>query len=758
MSYPRASWLIVFCTVVVLGLSTAWFMRMSMVIVDEEQARVRSQLQEFVHVGMGVISPLLKDLEAGKITRQQAIDRLSDLMNNIKFDSHAHPGSHYIFAGSMDGKILSHPKYGNKQTNKAYLPVVESTVLALAEFAKENPNGGFVTYPFPKQRDGAGHKFAYILPVPELGIFIGSSIWTSEFRQMDSGFMVRGVLVAVILMILVVLPSFLALRELEKRNKALAEEVENRALAEEALRHSEEQHRMAMASSSDGLLDWDIREQEVFLSPRLFALLGRRPDTYNLDFEELVSMMHPDDVEGFAQVREDFRSGKTKSHEGEYRLQHQDGSWHWFYTTARVFATNIAGKSLRVVGAFSDITEKKKNEFERRRLASQLRRTQKLEAVGTLAGGIAHEFNNILTVILGFSQVALRKIKLGGVPEKELGEVIDASTRARDLVKQLLTFSRQQSTDKTELDIRPLVKESVRFMRSSLPSPVELEYTISSDPLIVLANSGSIHQLLINLINNAAQAMPKGGRLSVHLETTMDPLSLDAVSDSSNGCVRLLVEDEGDGLDSSITDRIFDPFFTTRGIGGGSGLGLSVVDGIVREHGGVIWGRNKSGEKGAVFEVLLPLAQPAVAHDVDKVEPVITGQGNLILVEDDSEVLEVSQAMLEGLGYHVATFTEAEKAMDAFQRNPGGVDMLVTDFEMPVMSGLELIRKVQYIKPELPALVISGGGDESLVQRAMAQGASKVLIKPFSMSELSTAVSEVMEDDNISAGQEKPNA
>ena len=178
--------------------------------------------------------------------------------------------------------------------------------------------------------------------------------------------------------------------------------------------------------------------------------------------------------------------------------------------------------------------------------------------------------------------------------------------------------------------MRPLVKESVRFMRSSLPSSLEMEFFISPEPMLVHANSGSMHQILFNLINNAAQAMPGGGKLTVSLEATSDRAYCEAVSGGGNGCARLLVEDEGEGLATDITDRIFDPFFTTRGVGGGSGLGLSVVDGIVREHGGVVWGRNKPGGKGAVFEVILPLSQPSEPARQAPPEPVVTGQGNLI--------------------------------------------------------------------------------------------------------------------------------
>ncbi len=739
-----------FCTVVVLGLSTAWFLRVSKTIVEDDENRVRGQLQEFVHIALAAIKPQIIKYKNGEITRNQAIKDIEGLLGPVRFD--CPQGDNYVFIGSQEGEIVVHPYLSDPDRLSKYKPMLTSTMLKFAEFVKERPQGGFITYPFPGQQGDSGLKMAFIYPVPELKIFVGSASWDKNIRRMEGGFVIQTVFVAVVLMVLVVLPSLIALRELEKRNRALAEEVESRAAAEEALRQSEEQYRMAMASSSDGLMDWDVLGGEAFFSPRLFALLGMERQNSIMDFDSLTALMHPDDFGDFALVRNAFRTGAIKFHEGTYRLRHQDGDWRWFHTTARVFATDENGQSVRVVGAFSDITDKKKNEFERQRLATQLRQNQKMEAVGTLAGGIAHEFNNLLTVILGFTQVSLRKVKQGGVPEKELGEVIDASTRARDLVKQLLMFSRQKSTDKTELDLRPLVKESVRFMRSSLPSSLEMEFYISPEPMLVHANSSGIHQILVNLINNAAQAMPGGGKLTVSLDATTDPAFCEAVSDGGNGCARLLVEDEGEGMANDIADRIFDPFFTTRGVGGGSGLGLSVVDGIVREHGGVVWGRNKHDGKGAMFEVILPLTQPSEPAREIPPEPVVTGHGNLILVEDDPEVLEVGRAMLEGLGYNVSTFTGAEKAMDAFQRDPARFDVLITDFMMPVVSGLELMNQVHFIKPEMPTLIISGGGDAALIKEAMEQGAVKVLIKPFSMSELSMAVFEVL------GGEEQPNA
>ena len=334
------------------------------------------------------------------------------------------------------------PIWPSPPGTNTYGPMITSTLLNLAKFVKEKPHGGFVSYSFPGPKSKSGTKLAFVHPVPELKIFVGSATLEKDIPRMESGFVIQTVFVAVLLTVLVVLPSFLALRELEKRNRALAEEVESRAAAEAALRQSEEQYRMAMASSSDGLLDWDVCGQEAFFSPRLFALLGMPPQDSIMNFDALTALMHPDDVESFAEVRDAFRSGSITSHEGTYRLRHQDDDWRWFHSTARVFATDENGQNVRVVGAFSDITEKKKNEFERQRLSTQLRRTQKMEAVGTLAGGIAHEFNNLLTVILGFTQVSLRKVKQGGAPEKELGEVIDASHKG-------------QGPGQTAIDVQP---------------------------------------------------------------------------------------------------------------------------------------------------------------------------------------------------------------------------------------------------------------------------------------------------------------
>ena len=382
---------------------------------------------------------------------------------------------------------------------------------------------------------------------------------------------------------------------------------------------------------------------------------------------------------------------------------------------------------------------------ERQRVEKELRQAQKMEAIGTLAGGIAHDFNNILMAILGYVELAQREIDPEAASHGYLAEVLVAVRRARDLVQQILTFSHQTEFELKPLRLQPLIKEVVSLLRATIPSTIEIRHQIDPACGAVLADPVQIHQVLMNLCTNAYHAMREQGGL---LEIKLDELEI-APNDERLGLsmapgnyLRLMVSDSGPGIPGDIQDRIFEPFFTTKGKGSGTGLGLSVVHGIVENHKGQI--RLDSGPgRGTTFEIFLPRTDTVpekgevlVSRELPK------GSGQVMLVDDESQIVFLLQHLLEGLGYGVSAFTSTVEALAAFSKNPSGYDMVLTDQTLPRMTGLEMAKKMLELRPDLPIVLYSGYSEtinEDVVRQA---GIRDFVRKPLSIREIAAIIQE----------------
>ncbi len=390
-----------------------------------------------------------------------------------------------------------------------------------------------------------------------------------------------------------------------------------------------------------------------------------------------------------------------------------------------------------------DITARRKAERERASLEAALRQSQRLEAIGTFTGGIAHDFNNILSSIVGNIQLLLDDLPRAHPARQSAHEIRNATNRARDLVKRLMAFSREQDAPLTAVALQPIVDEVRQLLRPTMPAGVLIDCYIPADTPPVVANATQLHQMLVNLCTNAWQAMPSGhGKIDIRVST----LSAEEARRQSRTALEaaqryvcIEVSDNGSGMDQQILDRIFEPFFTTKGASEGSGLGLAVVHGIVQGHKGAIRAVSQAGD-GTSFFIYLPAsaAQPGAAHTPAK--PAAGGNQHILYVDDEEPLVFLVTRMLERSGYRCTGTTDPQQAVDAVRHDPHGYDLVVTDMNMPGMSGLDVARQVLAVRPDLPVLITTGyvrASDMALMRQA---GARDLVLKPDTIEELTATV------------------
>ena len=394
----------------------------------------------------------------------------------------------------------------------------------------------------------------------------------------------------------------------------------------------------------------------------------------------------------------------------------------------------------------TDISRVKDLEKESLRIEAQLQQSQKMEAIGTLAGGIAHDFNNILSAVFGYTEIALIDAVEGSTLEKNLKEVLKAGNRARDLVKQILTFSRQTDQELKPVQVKNITLESIKLLRASLPTTIRIQSNIECDSA-VLADPTQINQVLMNLCTNAAHAMREsGGLLKLDLsEVELDADFLKQYPDISPGVyLKLAVSDTGHGMASPLQERIFDPFFTTKDRGEGTGMGLAVVLGIVKSHGGAITVQSRLG-KGSTFNVFLPIIQAEVEAKSTLQEAVPTGTEHILFVDDELALVDLGKKILERLGYKVTTRTSSIEALELFIEQPDKFDLVITDMTMPNMTGDELAVRLIEIRPGIAVILCTGYSERISKEKAQSMGIKEFILKPLVMSELGRVIRTVLD-------------
>jgi PAS domain S-box-containing protein len=527
---------------------------------------------------------------------------------------------------------------------------------------------------------------------------------------------------------------------LEARDKEIAE----RKLVEDALRLSEAKYRRLYDSMMDAVVTYDMSSRITECNEVYLHMLG-------YEAEEILRLTNRDitpekwlPFEAGIVSDQVLPKGFSDIYEKEY--MRKDGSL--FPVELRVFLLkDDEGKPFGMWAIVRDITERKRAEEERNRFELHLAQVQRIEAIGVLAGGIAHDFNNILSAIIGYAELCKVEMKKEGTAPTYVDQVIKASLRARELVQQILTFGRQTTQEMKPVMLSFIMKEALSLLNATLPSSIEIRQNINESGL-VMSDPTQIHQIIMNLCTNAAQAMSKdGGTIEVLLDKVRiddDPKSRDL--DLSPGpYLRVTISDTGHGMSPDVRKRIFEPYFTTKEPGHGTGLGLSVVHGIVRNHGGNITCDSTPG-KGTTFMVYLPEFEPEGAEReclVDNHPP--TGTERILFIDDEQVLVDLAKRMMEGLGYSLVAKTSSIEALELFRQDPDGFDLVVTDMTMPGLMGDQLAEKLLEIRKDIPIILYTGYSEHISDEKAKKIGIKKYIIKPLEIRELACSVRDVLD-------------
>jgi PAS domain S-box-containing protein len=522
--------------------------------------------------------------------------------------------------------------------------------------------------------------------------------------------------------------------DLVQANEQLQRELGERQQIEEALQASEARYRDLFENANDLVYIHDLTGHVLFVNRAAERLTGyKRDDALHLN---LTSLVAPDDRQRFHEILARQQAG-TALETYDLDIVTREERRVALNVSARLIAQH--GTPVAVQCIARDITERK-------RLEAHLYEAKRMEALGTLAGGIAHDFNNILTAILGYTDLALADVLPGHRQGQFLQAVRTAGNRAKELVQQILTFSRQRPQQRRPLLLQPLLEEAVSLLRASLPVTIAIRQQVEANVGPVLADPSQMLQVLLNLCTNAAHAMREtGGELEIRLQA----MELEAACATQPQNLRpgphvcLSVQDTGHGMSTEVMTRIFEPFFTTKSPGEGSGLGLAVVHGIITNHDGAITVESTPGQ-GTTFTVYLPRIEATVCPVTAPDESVPAGQERILFVEDEAPLAELGWTMLTHLGYNVVACTSSREALDIFRAEPQRFDLVITDYTMPELTGEVLAREVRLLRPDLPIILCTGFSHALTPERARALGINAFLMKPLMVRDLGLAIRHVL--------------
>lgn len=521
------------------------------------------------------------------------------------------------------------------------------------------------------------------------------------------------------------LPTVIQLREtrneLADSHRELEQEIRDRTQVEESLRREKAKLETVTRNMGVGLVVIS-RDHRILWSNRVIRELDGNIDA-------LCPKPFVDAI--FTKARE------LVTH--EQMIQDTGGNTSWY----QIIATPIKDPNGAVTSALEVIVPV----TERKMLEAQLLQARKMESMGTIAGGIAHDFNNILGIIIGNTELALDDIQEQVSVRPHLGEILEAGLRAKEVVRHLLSFSHRREPRQERMEIRPLVKEAARVLRPSAPSAIEIRLHLPDELPAIKGDPAQISRLLTHLCTNAFHSMEeKGGIVKItaeviDLEGTGTPQYIELGSGTH---LQLSVSDTGHGIDPEITGRIFDPYFTTKEVGKGSGMGLAIVHGIVRNHGGAVSVHSVPG-KGTTVNILFPVAERKLPKENASTGLLPKGHGEILFVDDEPSLARLGKTMLENLGYKVETETDPAEALELFRADPGRFDLIITDMTMPRMTGDELVEKILQIRKGMPIILCTGYSERIDRETAEKIGIRRYMEKPLNMRELAQGVRELLE-------------
>ena len=515
-----------------------------------------------------------------------------------------------------------------------------------------------------------------------------------------------------------------------------------RLQAEVGLHESEDRYRILFEQAPDAIFLEDIQDRIIDVNPTGCKLMGyTRDELLGMAVSDLQA---PETREKKGNViRSEFEKYKGSAFEG--LNIHKDGSR--IPVEVRTVPLSQEGLFLSIV---RDISIRRYVESEKKKLEIQLQQAQKMESIGTLAGGIAHDFNNILSAVMGYTELALNDAEKGTALYHRLQEIFQAGERAVDLVRQILTFSRQTEQGRKPAQVKLIVKEALKFLRASLPATIEIRQEIQSDSL-VMADPTQIHQVLLNLCTNAEHAMrEKGGMLAVKLKDVEldEDFTADHPELKPGNFLELTVSDSGYGISPNLLDRIFDPFFTTKEKGEGTGMGLAVVHGIVGSYGGTITVSSEPG-RGSTFTVYLPIIEKRIKSRTGDQRPLPTGTERILFIDDEPVLVNLGKQTLESLGYKVTTRTSGVEALELFKARAHEFDLVITDLTMPKMAGDDLAREMKRIKPQTPIILCTGYSTRINEEQAAEIGIRAFVSKPVLRKDIAESIRKVLDSDGV---------
>jgi two-component system, cell cycle sensor histidine kinase and response regulator CckA len=519
--------------------------------------------------------------------------------------------------------------------------------------------------------------------------------------------------------------------------------------ADAELRATEARLRLALSGADLGTWDWDIPTGHVSFDERWARMLGYEPSDLSPDLQTWSDLVHPDDLGAVTAALEAHLAGDTDGYETVHRVRHRDGNWVWILDKGRVIERDDEGRPRRACGTHLDITASKQAEQELVESRAQVYQVQKLECVGRLAGGVAHDLNNLLTPILGYSELLLRDPTSSQRTRASVEEIMQAGQRARDLVRQLLAFSRKQALEFDPIDLNDLLNRFIGLLRRTIREDIAIRFETTAALPVVHGDAGQLEQVVMNLAVNAQDAMPAGGVLTI--ETAVLDLDGSAADGRSGPHVRLTIRDTGTGMTAAALAHLFEPFFTTKEQGKGTGLGLATVYGIVTQHGGTI-GVDTAPDRGTSFTILLPVsADPVVGAKRPQVPTTNTsGAETILLVEDHEQVRGLAKDILATHGYRVLAAASGDGALEIMRRHDGPLHLLLTDVVMPGLSGKDLFKALSADHPHLKVVYMSGYADEVIVHHGVLEPGLAFVQKPFEVRTLLGTVRAVLDQTTVS--------